>query len=85
VKTKTGQPIGLKVAPSDTIDQVKQKIQIKRSISSDKQHLIFTGRKLHNWLTLSYYNIKEEVTLHLECKLMIIYVKIEAEKTVKLE
>lgn len=65
VNPVVGKTITLDVEPSDTIENVAQKIQDKQGFSPGRQSLRSSGLDLAPGLTLSDYNIQKESTLDL--------------------
>lgn len=64
-KDKVLESITLEVTESDTIQNVKNKIEDRKGISVDSQELLFAEEKLEDQYTLSHYKIIAGSTLTL--------------------
>ncbi|KAM0896997.1 hypothetical protein ACQ4PT_022847 [Festuca glaucescens] len=87
VKIRGGKTITLKAKRSDTIYNVKAKIQYKEGIPACQQRLMFDGELLVGSCTLEHHGIQEEstLTLHLVLQGMHIFVKTLTDKIMTFE
>ena len=69
IKTLTGKTLVLKLKPSDTIEDVKAKIQDEEGVPIDLNRLIYNGKQLEDIRTIKEYEIPKESTFHMVLRL----------------
>ncbi len=69
VKTLTGKTIILDQSGSQTVSQLKEKLQDKEGIPPDQQRLIYLGRLLDEEKTLDEYDMTDMSTVHMVLRL----------------
>ena len=84
VKTLEGVIVTLKLTVSNTIRNLKIKIQDEKGYHPDGQWLIFNGESLEDNRTLSHYNIHDESTVYL-IPIIKIFIRTQTENTVTLK
>ena len=69
VENVTGKTFPLMINPSNTVNNLKCKIQDQEVILTYQQRLIFARKELEDQRTLIFYNIDEGATVYLMLRL----------------
>ena len=69
VKTLTGKTMTFEVQETETIADIKRKIQDRDGIEIERQSLVCLGKPLKDEQTIQFYDIHKEATLHLFIRL----------------
>ena len=65
IKQFNGKQLTMEVIASDTVHNVKAKIEDREGIPSELQRLIYAGKQLEDDCQLSHYVIQQEATLNM--------------------
>lgn len=65
IKTHGEEPIELKIKGSDTVKNIKEKLETIEGIPSDEQALMLSTKELQDEVTLADYDIKSGSTINL--------------------
>ena len=65
IKTHGEEPIELKIKASDTVKNIKEKLETIEGIPSDEQTLMLSTKELQDEVTLADYDIKSGSTINL--------------------
>ncbi|XP_005951915.1 ubiquitin [Haplochromis burtoni] len=68
VETLTGKRLNIEVEPSDTIENLKHKIQDKEGVPPEQQRLLF-GKQLEDGCTLTDYGIPNGALMYMVIRL----------------
>ncbi|KEP63307.1 UNVERIFIED_CONTAM: ubiquitin family protein [Hammondia hammondi] len=70
VKTMSGKTVVLdNVQGSDSILEIKRRVEQREGIPVDQQRLVFNGKQLENGKTVQDYDLSENSVLHLVLRL----------------
>ena len=69
VTTLSGRTITLEVEPSEAVESIKDKVDQKVDVPSDRQRLLHAGKHLENGRNLADYGIQNNTTVHLVVRL----------------
>ena len=69
IRTMTSGKHTIAFDPDMTIDGVKELIYEEMGSLPQDQRVIFAGKQLDDWHTLSYYNVKQGCILHINERL----------------
>ncbi|KAF8105983.1 hypothetical protein N665_0149s0013 [Sinapis alba] len=70
VKNMQNRNISLTVDGSDTIENLKNKIEESEGVPAQMQRLIFSGKQLEDGHTIADYNIQNGSFIHLVLRLL---------------